>query len=137
MSLFCGILFGAGLSISQMVNPNKVLMFLDMFGDWDPSLAFVIVGGTSVFSLGYFLIVKKRHRPIFGEDFALPTNIDIDKNLIIGAIIFGLGWGLTGICPGPAIANMSGGNVKIYGFIVMMLVGMQLVSFISNKRELH
>ena len=135
VSLICGILFGVGLTLSQMVDPNKVLNFLDLFGNWDPSLAFVMIGGISVFSLGYFTIIKKRSKPILAEQFALPTNTLLDKKLVLGAMLFGLGWGLTGICPGPAMANISGGNAKIYGFIVMMLVGMQLVSFITNKRE--
>ena len=135
VSLLCGILFGAGLTISQMVSPNKVLMFLDLFGDWDPSLAFVMIGGISIFSLGFFFIINKRTKPVLAAQFSLPVNTTVDNKLIIGAIIFGLGWGMTGICPGPAIANVSGGNAKIYGFIIMMIIGMQSVRLFTSKRD--
>jgi uncharacterized membrane protein YedE/YeeE len=135
VALLCGMLFGAGLTISQMVNPNKVLNFLDVFGNWDPSLAFVMIGGISVFWLGFFLIVKKRPKPVLAEKFDLPTNSKMDKKLLFGGMLFGLGWGLAGICPGPAIANISGGDGKILGFIVMMLLGMQSVTWLTQARE--
>jgi uncharacterized membrane protein YedE/YeeE len=135
VALLCGMLFGAGLTISQMVNPNKVLNFLDVFGNWDPSLAFVMIGGISVFWLGFFLIVKKRSKPVLAEKFDLPTNSKMDKKLLFGGMLFGLGWGLAGICPGPAIANISGGDGKILGFIVMMLLGMQSVTWLTQARE--
>lgn len=135
VALLCGILFGAGLSISQMVDPNKVLNFLDILGTWDPSLAFVMVGGISVFSLGYFGFIRKREAPVLAEQFQLPKHTQIDKQLLGGAGLFGLGWGLAGICPGPAIANISGGDTKIMGFIVMMLIGMQAVTWVMSRRE--
>lgn len=135
VALLCGILFGAGLTISQMVDPNKVLNFLDIFGFWDPSLAFVMIGGICVFSIGYFVIIRKRSKPILCENFDLPNNNLIDKKLVIGAVLFGLGWGLAGICPGPAIANISGGNSKILVFIIMMLFGMQSVTWLTKKRD--
>ena len=135
VALLCGMLFGAGLTISQMVNPNKVLNFLDVFGNWDPSLAFVMIGGISVFWLGFFLIVKKRSNPVLAEKFDLPTNSKMDKKLLFGGMLFGLGWGLAGICPGPAIANISGGDGKILGFIVMMLLGIQSVTWLTQARE--
>ena len=135
VALLCGMLFGAGLTISQMVNPNKVLNFLDVFGNWDPSLAFVMIGGISVFWLGFFLIVKKRPKPVLAEKFDLPTNSKMDKKLLFGGMLFGLGWGLAGICPGPAIANISGGDGKILGFIVMMLLGIQSVTWLTQARE--
>jgi uncharacterized membrane protein YedE/YeeE len=132
VALMCGVLFGSGLTISQMVDPNKVLNFLDVLGVWDPSLAFVMIGGISVFSLGYFMVVKKRDKPVLGEEFDLPKNKTIDKQLVLGAVLFGLGWGLAGICPGPAIANISGGESKIFVFIVMMLLGMQGVTWLKK-----
>lgn len=135
VALLCGILFGAGLSISQMVDPNKVLNFLDILGTWDPSLAFVMVGGISVFSLGYFGFIRKREAPVLAEQFQLPKHTQIDKQLLGGAGLFGLGWGLAGICPGPAIANISGGDTKIMGFIVMMLIGMHAVTWVMSRRE--
>lgn len=132
VALLCGLLFGAGLAISQMVDPSKVINFLDIFGNWDPSLAFVMMGGISVFALGYFCIVKKRSKPVLSEQFDLPSNNQIDKKLLLGAVIFGLGWGLAGICPAPAIANISGGDSKILVFIIMMLVGMHSVTFLTK-----
>jgi hypothetical protein len=134
MALLCGMLFGVGLTVSQMVDPNKVLNFLDIFGNWDPSLAFVMVGGICVFFLGYQFIIKKSAKPILAEQFDLPSNSKIDKSLISGAALFGLGWGLAGICPGPALANISGGEPKIFVFIVMMLVGMQLTTWFEEKK---
>lgn len=133
VALLCGMLFGSGLTVSQMVDPNKVLNFLDVFGLWDPSLAFVMIGGISVFSLGYFGIVKKCSKPVLSDEFDLPTNNKIDKQLLLGAVLFGMGWGLAGICPGPAIANISGGDSKILVFIVMMLLGMLSVTWLTKK----
>ena len=124
VSFFCGLLFGIGLYISQMVNPTKVINFLDLAGNWDPSLLFVMGAGVFVFALGYFFIIKKRTQPILGEHFFISSQKLIDKNLIMGAIFFGAGWGLTGICPGPAIAKTLTFEPKIIVFIGMMLIGM-------------
>lgn len=134
VGLLCGVLFGIGLTVSQMVDPNKVLNFLNMFGQWDPSLALVMVGGISVFCVGFHFISKKSSRPVLEQQYDLPDNNIIDKPLIVGAVLFGLGWGLTGICPGPALANISGGEPKILVFIVMMLTGMQLSTWFNKAR---
>lgn len=133
IALISGILFGLGLTISQMVNPNKVLNFLDISGHWDPSLALVMLAAVSVFGLGYKILIKPESKPILAQSFSLPSKTDIDKPLVIGAIIFGLGWGLAGICPGPAISNISAGEPKILGFIIMMLVGMKIANLIPVK----
>ena len=130
IALISGILFGLGLTISQMVNPNKVLNFLDISGHWDPSLALVMLAAVSVFGLGYNMLIKHKSTPILAPSFSLPSITDIDKPLIIGAILFGLGWGLAGICPGPAISNISAGDPKILGFIIMMLIGMKIANLI-------
>ncbi|MDM7859309.1 YeeE/YedE family protein [Alteromonas sp. ASW11-36] len=124
IALIAGIGFGIGLTISGMVEPLIVLAFLDVAGAWDPSLAFVMCGALAVFIPGYLLSKTKMSKPIFAASFSLPTRSDIDKPLLIGAVIFGLGWGISGICPGPAIANLSGMDEKIFGFIIAMLVGM-------------
>ncbi len=124
IALFCGLVFGLGLHISEMANPNKVINFLDVFGSWDPSLIFVMGAGLTVFSLAFFLLIKKREKPIFSQHFFIPERKVIDKNLIVGAICFGIGWGLIGICPGPAIASVLTLNPKIFIFILSMLVGM-------------
>lgn len=124
IALIAGIGFGIGLTISGMVDPLIVLAFLDVAGAWDPSLAFVMGGALAVFIPGYMLLKAKLSKPIFASNFSLPTRADIDKPLLIGAVMFGLGWGISGICPGPAITNVSGMDEKILGFIIAMLVGM-------------
>lgn len=124
IALICGLVFGAGLTVAQMVDPHKVLNFLDVFGQWDASLAFVMGGGLFIYILGYQLLIKKMKKPILSHAFELPTNKQVDKKLIIGAGIFGIGWGVAGVCPGPAIANLSFGNEKILVFILIMFIGM-------------
>ncbi|WP_120511044.1 YeeE/YedE family protein [Photobacterium salinisoli] len=132
IALIAGLLFGAGLTISQMVNPDKVLNFLDVAGQWDPSLLLVMGSALVVFGLGYHFLVKPRSKPLVADQFYIPVNKIIDKPLIIGAILFGLGWGLVGICPGPAVSNLLGGNAKIFGFIIAMLAGMQFSGTIDR-----
>jgi hypothetical protein len=119
-----GLLFGIGLIIAQMTDPKKVLAFLDVTGQWDPSLILVMVAGLIVFSLGYFYLVKPLQKPLLADKFFIPKRKTIDKKLILGAVLFGLGWGLTGICPGPALTNTLTFEPKILAFIVAMLLGM-------------
>jgi uncharacterized membrane protein YedE/YeeE len=123
-SLLAGIGFGIGLTVSNMLDPQVVLAFLDIAGDWDPSLMFVMGGALIVFMPSYHLLKKRMKRPLLADSFFEPTLKDIDKPLLVGAAVFGIGWGISGICPGPAIANLSGMNEKIFAFIFMMLVGM-------------
>ena len=119
-TFFAGLLFGLGLTVSQMVNPEKVIAFLDIFGDWDPSLAFVMGGALVVTLIGYRFVLKSA-KPLFEAKFRLPEKRDIDKRLIIGSGLFGVGWGLSGLCPGPALANFSfGGNNAIIFTISMV-----------------
>ena len=128
-SSIAGLIFGAGLTISNMVDPVRVLAFLDVFGDWDPRLAFVIGGGLFVYLPAYYLWIKPKGITYFGEPYQVPSNNNIDRKLLIGASIFGVGWGLTGICPGPAITSLSGGQFGVILFVFAMLLGMML----SNK----
>ena len=118
-----GLLFGWGLLLSGMTDPGKVLGFLDLAGAWDPSLAFVMGGAIAV---GFFAFgaAKKRTSNFFGGALHLPTSTDLDKRLVIGALLFGAGWGLAGFCPGPAIVSMAAGEAKALWFVTAMRAGM-------------
>ena len=126
ISLLCGLIFGVGLIVSQMTNPAKVLGFLDISGQWDPSLALVMAAAVAVFSIAYRLALR-RHTPVFDKSFIVPEKTRLDKPLIIGSLIFGAGWGLAGFCPGPAIASSGFGDPRVWAFVAAMLAGMVLV----------
>ncbi len=128
-----GILFGAGLAISQMTNPNKVLSFLDLFGGWDPSLALVMGAALAVSALGY-RVARNREASFLGEPFDLPVPSGIDRRLIAGAALFGIGWGLAGFCPGPAIAAIATGHLPVVIFVCAMVVGMLLFQYAETMR---
>ena len=123
--LLAGLIFGLGLAISGMLDPVRVLSFLDVAGDWDPSLAFVLGGAVSVSTLGV-LLMRRRARPLLAPVFALPTKQRIDRRLVTGAALFGVGWGLVGLCPGPAISGLVLGHGASFVFAIAMLVGMLL-----------
>ena len=116
VALFCGTIFGIGLVISQMINPAKVLGFLNVFGEWDPSLALVMIGALIIFS-PLFHLFKNKEKPIFSTSFSISENKKIDKRLIFGSILFGAGWGLTGLCPGPAISSIVLLNISSVTFV--------------------
>lgn len=118
-----GLLFGFGLLVSGMANPAKVIGFLDLAGNWDPSLAFVM-GGAILVGIFAFAVSKKRVKSFLGEPMRLPTSSDIDRKLILGAVLFGAGWGLGGFCPGPAVVSVTFGDPKIITFVASMLLGM-------------
>ncbi|WP_312362243.1 YeeE/YedE family protein [Ensifer sp.] len=124
-TLASGILFGVGLSLSGMLDPAPVRGFLDIAGDWNPSLAFVLGGAVAVSALGA-LTVRRMRRPLFDDSFHLPENRVIDGRLVIGSATFGVGWGLVGLCPGPALASLSLGLPATALFVVAMLAGMVL-----------
>jgi len=130
-ALIAGLVFGLGLTISEMVNPAKVLAFLDLFGNWDPSLAFVMGGALLVTAIGYRL-VWTQERPVFADRFQVPGNRKIDTRLAVGAILFGMGWGLVGLCPGPAIAAITFGGPALYLFLASMAAGMVLFELIER-----
>lgn len=125
LALVAGTLFGAGLVVGGMTDPAKVVGFLDLAGAWDPSLAFVM-GAALCVTLPTFQWLKGRSRPLLDERFYLPTRRDLDPQLIGGAVLFGVGWGLAGLCPGPAIANLWTGNPQVLAFVVAMIAGMWL-----------
>lgn len=122
VAVVTGLLFGAGLAASGMTNPEKVQGFLDLTGVWDPSLMFVM-GGAVVVTLISFRFILKLSRPVFSEQFHLPSSTSIDTRLIIGAALFGAGWGLVGYCPGPALAAIAYLNSDVMIFLVAMFVG--------------
>lgn len=121
-----GLVFGAGLLISGMTQPAKVIGFLDVLGNWDPSLMFVMGGGVVVYMIAFRLIQARRHDPWFDVKFHLPTRRDLDAPLIIGSAVFGIGWGLGGLCPGPGIVAAASGSLTGIAFVVAMLAGMHL-----------
>ena len=125
ISLVCGIIFGIGLTVSEMIDPAKVLGFLNIFGDWDPSLAFVMIGAL-IISSPFFHLFKNNKKPIFAKSFNYTNNKEINKKLIIGSSLFGAGWGLAGLCPGPAIASLALLNINSAAFVVAMFVGFYL-----------
>jgi uncharacterized protein len=124
-SFLAGVLFGAGLTISQMVNPKKVTDFLDFFGRWDPSLAFVM-GSALAVTFAFFRIILRRTHPLFAPEFHVPGGRRIDSRLIGGSALFGIGWGLAGFCPGPAVASLAYGRWQSATFVAAMIVGMVL-----------
>lgn len=134
-ALLAGLVFGLGLTISEMVNPAKVLAFLDLLGNWDPSLAFVMGGALIVTAVGYRL-VWTREKPVFAERFQVPGNRQIDTRLALGAVLFGIGWGLVGLCPGPAISALTFGGVPVLVFLAAMGAGMVLFEVFERfKRQ--
>lgn len=134
VSLLSGLVFGLGLMVSGMADPAKVLGFLDITRLWDPSLAFVMGGAISV---GFFAfrMAKKRTRPVCVPDMHLPDAQQIDKRLIGGSALFGLGWGLAGICPGPALVLLGAGIAKGLLFVTAMIAGMLLFQWVENRRK--
>ena len=125
-SIICGIIFSIGLGISGMTQPQKVIGFLDVFGEWNPSLAFVMGGAVLSYLALQLLIQRNFSIPLLGGSFQIPSRKDLDRSLIIGALLFGSGWGLGGYCPGPAITSLGSGSLNALLFVVAMGVGMLL-----------
>lgn len=131
--IISGLLFGLGMVLSGMTDPYKVIGFLDITGNWIPDLAFVMGGGLLVFLPSYFLLIKKKAKPELSDKFCVPENNSIDTKLIIGAMFFGLGWGLVGFCPGPVITSLSSGNTTVYLFVICMAIGMSGVHYFQKR----
>ena len=130
----CGVIFALGLAISGMTHPSKVLAFLDFAGAWDPSLALVMASGVLVNVL-LFRVALRRGAPLLGGAFALPDKRAIDARLVGGAAVFGVGWGLGGFCPGPAVVSVAGGAAPVVVFVVAMVVGMALHDRVAGHRS--
>lgn len=123
IALISGILFGLGLSYAQMIDPNKVINFLDISGTWDPSLAFVMGGGLAINVVAYYFTSKRKLPLLTREVFHKPTKQDVDKSLLIGSALFGVGWGAAGYCPGPMFASLSFGGQSVWLIIVAYTIG--------------
>lgn len=132
-ALFSGTLFGAGLAWSGMTNPARVIGFLDVTGNFDPTLV-LVMGGALAVSAALFPLVLRRPRPVYTERFSLPTRRTLDPNLIIGSVLFGIGWGLAGLCPGPALAGLVTGSPAIVLFVMAMLAGQCLGRFAERRK---
>ncbi|MEI6183431.1 MAG: YeeE/YedE family protein [Polynucleobacter sp.] len=130
-----GVLFGWGLIISGMSNPQKILGFLNLAGNWDPSLIFVMLGAVLVGLAGFYVVSKRTHA-FFGGALHIPTRRDITKPLLIGSLIFGAGWGIAGFCPGPAVVALGAGHLKAFVFVAAMLAGMEICErFFTGHRS--
>ncbi|NIO40289.1 MAG: YeeE/YedE family protein [Burkholderiales bacterium] len=126
-ALISGVIFGLGLCVSEMINPTRVIGFLDLLGSWDATLLFVMLAAVAVTGIGFPLVLK-RANPLLAEKFFVPERSDIDFRLIAGSVIFGIGWGLAGLCPGPAIAALASLSPSILMFVVAMAVGQWIAS---------
>ncbi len=132
--LLCGLVFGAGLAVSGMMNPAKVIGFLDVAGDWDPTLAFVM-GGALLVAVPAFYFIPKRPQPLLEKSFSIPTRKSLDAPLIWGFAIFGIGWGLVRYCPGPAVAALGTGLPLVLTFLGAMITGMFVHAITFGKNE--
>ena len=133
-SLLAGLVFGIGLMVSGMANPAKVLGFLDLFGRWDPSLALVMGGAVAVSAVA-FAIARRRSASLLGATLKLPTARQIDRRLVMGSVLFGIGWGIAGFCPGPALVALGMGEAKALVFVAAMLAGMGLFEGLETARQ--
>ena len=132
-SLLCGLVFGAGLLISGMLQPTKVLAFLDIFGAWDPSLVVVMVAALAVSAPG-FVLARRHARPVFAEECSWPTRTGLDQQLVVGSAMFGIGWGLVGLCPGPALESLATLSPDVLVFVVAMAAGMVVYDLWQKSR---
>ncbi|PSW18267.1 transporter [Photobacterium sanctipauli] len=134
VALFAGLLFGLGMMVSGMVDPERVIGFLDVAGNWDPSLAFVMGGALLVFVPSYQLLIKPRQSPVCSAEFKVSKSKTVDSRLVTGAALFGLGWGIAGVCPGPAVTSLSGFNPAMILFIATMLAGMLVGNYVTKAK---
>jgi uncharacterized membrane protein YedE/YeeE len=133
-SFLAGLVFGLGLIISGMANPAKVLGFLDLGGRWDPSLAFVMAGAIGVGAIA-FAVARRRTRSLLGAAMRLPSLQSIDRRLLVGSVVFGIGWGIAGFCPGPALVAVGMGQAKALVFVIAMLAGMGVFEWLEGRKE--
>ncbi|HEU4343434.1 MAG TPA: DUF6691 family protein [Candidatus Binatia bacterium] len=134
IALTAGVLFGLGLTISEMINPAKVLAFLDVTGDWDPSLA-IVMAGALLIAFPAYRAAMGRARPLLAERFDWPVARDVERRLLAGAMLFGVGWGLVGFCPGPAVASFAFGLAKSFVFVGAMAAGAMVARMLPAERS--
>jgi uncharacterized membrane protein YedE/YeeE len=132
-ALGCGFVFGLGLAISGMMNPAKIIGFLDVVGNWDPTLA-LVMGGALIVAIPAYRVILKQRRPFLSGGFSLPVEEKLDAPLMWGSSLFGVGWGLVGFCPGPAVAAIVTGLPAVLGFVAAMIAGMALYAWLSGER---
>lgn len=132
IGLITGLLFGIGLAVGGMTDPARVLGFLDILGAWDATLAFVMGAAVLTATIGYRLVLR-REQPLFAKRFTLPTRQDIDRSLVMGAALFGIGWGMIGYCPGPAIASLPAGQPATVAFVLAMVAGMGVTGLLKTR----
>lgn len=133
-SFLAGLVFGLGLIVSGMANPAKVLGFLDLAGNWDPSLAFVMAGAIAVGAIA-FAVANRRAVSLLGVEMRLPSARHIDRRLVLGSVVFGIGWGVAGFCPGPALVSLGMGEFKAFVFVAAMLAGMGIFELFERRRR--
>jgi uncharacterized protein len=134
LTAFCsGLVFGIGLIVAGMTNPAKVLAFLDLAGDWDPSLA-LVMGGAIAVGIPAFIVARRRARSVLGAPMQIPTARKLDRRCFVGSLMFGCGWGIAGFCPGPALVSLGSGQIKAAVFVAAMLAGMALFELIERSR---
>lgn len=134
VTFIAGILFGLGLTVSEMVDPARVSGFLDIAGAWDPTLL-LVMGGALAVTLPLFPFIRKRRQPLFSESFSLPTTKELDWKLISGAVLFGIGWGISGFCPGPALSALVTGMPEVIFFVLAMAAGQLLAMLFERQRK--
>jgi uncharacterized membrane protein YedE/YeeE len=133
-SFVCGLIFGFGLLISGMTQPEKVLGFLDIFGRWDPTLVFVMAAALAIANVG-FALARKRQSPMLATQYQWPTRNDIDRPLVVGSVLFGIGWGLVGLCPGPALVNLATLMPPVIVFVLAMIAGMVIKDMCERRMK--
>ena len=135
-ALLVGLIFAFGLSLSGMTNPEKVKGFLDFFGSWDPSLIFVMIGAIS-FHFVIYKMIRHRKSPLFSTHWHIPQKSDVTRSLALGSILFGIGWGLAGFCPGPAVTSLTKLQPAVWVFVVFMVLGMVLFKTLDKKFKIN
>ena len=131
-SFLCGLVFGSGLLVSGMTQPQKVLGFLDVLGRWDPTLAFVMASALVVSGVGY-AVARRYAGPVLAVQYLWPTRTDIDRRLVFGSVLFGIGWGMVGLCPGPALENLASLSPGVFVFVLAMISGMVVQDWFQSR----